>query len=313
MMPTDNGAKLRVGFIGLGRMGSRMARRLLDAGYPLGVFNRTPEKTRPLAQAGAHVHYAPRALAAESDVVLASLADDAAVTETLLGSDGALAGARPGSVLVDLSSVYPATSRAVFRAAQARRVSMLDAPVAGSTGPAEQGRLVIMVGGERDTYERCRPLFDVLGRASFHLGPSGAGTTMKLVNNAVLAMEMQALAEAIALGEKAGLPRAEMLAVLGETGVVAPAQTPKLDNARDDRYPVAFLLGLMDKDLGNALRLAQEVLAPMPVAAVTRQVQAAEQGLGLDEDYSTVIRLMRELAHVAPPQTDGVAAPARSA
>jgi len=313
MMPTDNGAKLRVGFIGLGRMGSRMARRLLDAGYPLGVFNRTPEKTRPLAQAGAHVHYAPRALAAESDVVLASLADDAAVTETLLGSDGALAGARPGSVLVDLSSVYPATSRAVFRAAQARRVSMLDAPVAGSTGPAEQGRLVIMVGGERDTYERCRPLFDVLGRASFHLGPSGAGTTMKLVNNAVLAMEMQALAEAIALGEKAGLPRAEMLAVLGETGVVAPAQTPKLDNARDDRYPVAFLLGLMAKDLGNALRLAQEVLAPMPVAAVTRQVQAAEQGLGLDEDYSTVIRLMRELAHVAPPHTDGVAAPARSA
>ena len=313
MMPTNNGPKPRIGFIGLGRMGSRMARRLLDAGYRLSVFNRTPDKTRPLAEAGARVHFAPRALAAESEIVLSSLADDDAVTEALLGHEGVLAGARPGSVLVDLSSVYPSTSRAVFRAAQARGVAMLDAPVAGSTGPAEQGRLAIMVGGERATYERCRPIFDVLGRASFYLGPSGAGSTMKLVNNAILAMEMQALAEAIALGEKGGLPRAEMLAVLGETGVVAPAQMPKLDNARDDRYPVAFLLGLMAKDLGNALRLAQEVLAPMPVAAVTRQVQAAEQGLGFDEDYSTVIRLMRELAHVAPPQTDGVAAASRSA
>jgi 3-hydroxyisobutyrate dehydrogenase-like beta-hydroxyacid dehydrogenase len=313
MMPTENGAKPRLGFIGLGRMGSRMARRLLDAGYPLDVFNRTLDKTRPLAEAGARVHHTPRALAAESEVVLSSLADDAAVTETLLGPEGALAGARPGSVLLDLSSVYPATSRAVFRAAQSRRVSMLDAPVAGSTGPAEQGRLLIMVGGECDTFERCQPLFDVLGRASFYLGPSGAGSTMKLVNNAILAMEMQALAEAIALGEKAGLPRAEMLAVLGETGVVAPAQTLKLDNARDDRYPIAFLLGLMAKDLGNALRLAQEVLAPMPVGAVTRQVQAAEQGLGIDEDYSTVIRLMRELAHVAPSHADGIAASSRSA
>src|SRR6266852_5374975 len=140
MMPTNNGAKPRLGFIGLGRMGSRMARRLLDAGYPLGVYNRTPEKTRPLAEAGARVYDAPRALAAESDIVLASLADDAAVTETLLGPESALAGARPGSVLIDLSSVYPATSRTVFRLARAQGVSMLDAPVAGSTGPAEQGR-----------------------------------------------------------------------------------------------------------------------------------------------------------------------------
>ena len=136
---------------------------------------------------------------------------------------------------------------------------------------------------------------------------------MKLVNNAILAMNMQALAEAIALGEKAGLPRAEMLAVLGDTGVVAPAQTSKLDNARDDRYPVAFLLGLMAKDLGNALRLGQEVLAPMPVAAITRQLQAAEQARDGDGDYSIVIRLMRELAHVAPLPTDRVGALPRSA
>jgi len=296
MMPSPDDAKPRLGFIGLGRMGSRMARRLLAAGYPLGVYNRTADKARPLAEAGARVYETPRELASGADIVLASLANDAAVLETLLGRDGALEGLPVGGVLIDLSSVYPATSRTVHQAAQAKGVAMLDAPVAGSTGPAEQGRLVIMVGGERAVYERCQPIFAVLGRASFYLGSSGAGATMKLVNNAILAMEMQALAEAIALGEKGGLPRLEILHVLGETGVVAPAQLPKLDNARADEYPVTFAVALLAKDLGNALQLAQEVLAPMPAAAVTRQVQIIEQESGVDEDYSTVVRLMRELA-----------------
>jgi 3-hydroxyisobutyrate dehydrogenase len=290
-------------------MGSRMARRLLDEGYPLGVYNRTPEKTRPLTEVGAVAYDTPRALAAESAIVLSSLADDAAVTEALMGAEGVIAGARPGTVLVDLSSVYPATSRAIFEAARSQGVSMLDAAVSGSTGPAEQGRLVIMVGGEWDIYMRCHPIFDVLGRATFYLGPSGAGTTMKLVANAVLGMEMAALAEAIAFGEQAGLPRDRLLDVLGQAGLVAPAHETKLDNARHDRYPSAFPLRLLAKDLGNALRLAQEQLVPMPLAAAARQLYAIEQGRQVDdEDFSTIIRLMRELGQHGSPSTAHAAA-----
>jgi 3-hydroxyisobutyrate dehydrogenase-like beta-hydroxyacid dehydrogenase len=293
---SEHEAKPTIGFIGLGRMGSRMARRLLDAGYPLGVYNRTPEKAEPLALAGARVYDTPRQLAATSSIVMSSLADDTAVEQALLGDDGALAGARPGTVLVDLSSIYPTTSRTVHQVARAKGVAMLDAPVSGSTGPAQEGRLVILVGGERDTYESCRPIFDVLGRASFYLGPSGAGSTMKLVVNAVLGVEMQALAEAIALGEKAGLPSEGLLDVLGETGVVSAAHQPKLDNARRDQYPATFPLPLMWKDLGNTLQLAREREVAMPATAAALQMYVSVQATRTDEDYSVVLRLMRELA-----------------
>jgi 3-hydroxyisobutyrate dehydrogenase-like beta-hydroxyacid dehydrogenase len=300
-----------IGFIGMGRMGARMARRLLDAGYPLGVYNRTPARARLLTAAGARAYESPGALAADSAFILSSLADDAAVTGALLGADGALTGARAGAVLVDLSSVHPATSRAVFASAQAKGVQMLDAPVSGSTGPAEEGRLMILVGGERETYERCRPIFDILGRISFYLGPSGAGSTMKLIANAVLGIEMLALAEAIALGEKAGLPRGALLDALTQGGLVAAAHAPKIENARRDEFPATFPLRLLSKDLGNALRLADECLVPMPLAAAARQMYAMEQGRQTgDEDYSAVIRLMGHLAHESRRDpTDGGTSP----
>lgn len=290
-----------IGFIGLGIMGSRMARRLLEAGYPLGVYNRSPEKGQPLAARGARIFDSPRDLAGQADVIMSSLADDAAVEQVLLGTDGALAGARPGALLIDLSSVRPDTARTVAAAAIGRGVAMLDAAVSGSTVQADEGSLVVLVGGDPAAYERGRPLFEVIGAASHYLGPSGAGATMKLVVNTLLGVGMQALAEAITLGERAGLDKATLLDVLAQTAVITPGQRAKLANVRREDYPATFPLRLMWKDLGNVLRLAQERATPMPVTAAAQQVYAAAQAQRIEEDFSAVIRHAEESADVPAP------------
>jgi 3-hydroxyisobutyrate dehydrogenase len=293
-----------IGFIGLGYMGSRMARRLLEADFPIGVYNRSPERIRPLAERGAAVYPSPLELAQHADVVLSSVTDDDAVLRVLLSADGALAGARPGATLIDLSSVHPDTSRRVAAAAKERGIAMLDASVSGSTVQAEEGNLIVFVGGDRGSYERCRPIFDVIGSAHFYLGPSGAGATMKLVVNTLLGVGIQAVAEAITLGERGGLDKDVMLDVLGQTAVITPGQKGKLENARSENYPVAFPLRLMWKDLGNILRLAQERQTPMPVTAAAQQVFAAEQAKQIEEDFSAVIRFTEELAEVSAPGHD---------
>jgi 3-hydroxyisobutyrate dehydrogenase-like beta-hydroxyacid dehydrogenase len=163
--------KPTLGFIGLGAMGSRIARRLLDAGYPLNVYNRTAAKTRALIEAGAQGCPSPSLLAQHSDVVLTMLSDDAALEAVMFGADGVLAGIRPKSTIVDLSSVYPATSRSLAAAASKRDAAVLDAPVSGSTPLAEAGTLVVYVGGDENVYECCRPIFDVISSASFLMGP----------------------------------------------------------------------------------------------------------------------------------------------
>jgi 3-hydroxyisobutyrate dehydrogenase-like beta-hydroxyacid dehydrogenase len=177
---------------------------------------------------------------------------------------------------------------------------MIDAPVSGSTAAAEQGDLVIMVGGEKEAYERARPILAVLGSEINYMGASGAGTTMKLVLNAFLGTGLQALAEAIALGEKAGLQKDQLLDVIGQTGVISPAYRGKLENARHDEYPVTFALRLMFKDFGLIMRQAAELSVPMPATAVAQQMCAAENAKGIEEDYSATIRLMEEIAASAP-------------
>src|SRR2546428_2574490 len=216
--------RTRLGFIGLGAMGSRMARRLLAAGYDLTVFNRTLERARALEQRGATVASTPAAVARSADIVLMSVADDAAAEAMMEGADGALSAARPGTIVIDTSTVSPGLSRRLAQAALDKRAVVLDAPVSGSTPQAEEGQLVIFVGGEHAAYERCRPILAVLGRESFYLGPAGSGSTMKLCVNALLGLGVQALAEAIALGLKAGLERDRFLDVLGSTVVLSASQ-----------------------------------------------------------------------------------------
>ncbi|HEX6507073.1 MAG TPA: NAD(P)-dependent oxidoreductase, partial [Chloroflexota bacterium] len=278
-MATDN-AKPAIGFIGLGLMGSRMATRLLDAGYPLAVYNREKARTEPLAARGAQVAESPRDLAVHADVIMVSVTDDPAVEQVMLDPNGVLEGLRPGSIVIDLSTISPQTSRHLATQAQARSASMLDATVSGTIGPAERGQLTIMVGGDREAYERSLSILKVLGKQVFYMGGSGTGATMKLVVNALLGVGMQALAEAIALGQKAGLEKSTLLDALGHMAVVAPAFTAKLENARREEYEVAFPLAHMDKDFGLIEQMAQETVVPMPATAAAAQMSTARRAQG---------------------------------
>jgi 3-hydroxyisobutyrate dehydrogenase len=288
-----------VGFIGLGHMGSAMAKRLLNAGYPLTVYDRTLERAEHLGQQGASVAQTPKDLAAQCEVVMVCVTDDAAQQQVTLGPDGALAGVRDGAIVVDLSTVSPGASRRLYQAAREHGVEMLDAAVSGSVPQVEQGTLVIFVGGERQTYQQCRPLLEVLGNSIFHMGPSGMGTTMKLVANTLLGLGMQALAEAIALGEKAGLEKGLLLDVLEQTAVLTPGQKAKLANVEREQYPTQFALSLIHKDFRLILDEAYATSVPMPATAVAQQLYAAALATGRDADFSIMIRFMEELAGVS--------------
>ena len=294
---------MRVGFIGQGAMGSRMAARLVAAGHDLVLFDRLREATRPLEQRGATVAASAKQLADGVDVVFSSVTDDAALEQVMLRSDGALAGARPGTTVIDMSTVSPHMSRRLHDAARAKGVAVLDAPVSGSTPQAEQGQLVIFVGGEEDVFRKWQPLLAVLGSKTLYMGPGGAGTTMKLCANTLLGLGVQALAEAFALGEKGGLSRERLAQVLSETAVISPSQKSKLENARKDEYPAAFPLRLMFKDFGLIAETAMELSVPMPATAAAVQVAAAEHARQLaahtDEDFSVVVRAMERLAGIA--------------
>jgi 3-hydroxyisobutyrate dehydrogenase-like beta-hydroxyacid dehydrogenase len=288
-----------LGFIGLGAMGSRMAQRLLAAGYNLTVHDRTRERARPLEQSGAKFAPTPGRLAAAVDVVFSSLTDDAAVEKVMFGPEGALTRGRPGTTFIEMSTVSPRTSSRLHQAAGPRGLAVLDAPVSGSTPQAEEGQLVILVGGREEMYREYLPILNVLGKSSFYMGPAGSGTAAKLCLNTLLGVGIQALAEAIALGLRSGLDNERLLQVLGATSVLSPSQKSKLEHARTGEYPATFPLRLMYKDFGLISQRALELSVAMPSTAAAAQVCAVEyardDGQG-DEDFSAVIRTAQRMA-----------------
>lgn len=293
-MTMQEQSKPTIGFIGMGHMGSHMAPRLIRAGYHLTVYDRTREKAQAIA--GATVAETPEEAAANSDVVIPIVSNDAALEEVMLGPNGVLAGTHAGSVIIDMSTVSPHTSRHLFQAAREKGVAMIDAAVSGSVPQVDQGSLVIFVGGDHQTYEQCKPILDVLGTNSFYMGASGMGSTMKLVVNTLLGLGMQALAEAIALGEKAGLEKGLLLDVLGQTTVLTPGQKSKLENVKREEYPTNFALSLMHKDLSLVLSQAYDVSVSMPATAAAQQMYTAAMAKGRDADFSLMIQFMEELA-----------------
>ncbi len=293
-------ADTTIGFAGLGRMGGNMAARLLGAGFPLTVWNRSATKSARFVEQGARLAGSPREMAAASEIVLTSLADPAAVTATYYGPDGILAGARRGAILVDMSTVSPSLAKQIAKDAAIAGARFLDAPVAGSIKAAEEGTLAILAGGDHDAYVACQEVFGAISRVSYHLGPNGSGATMKLISNAMLATVVQALAEAVALGEKAGLDSAAIVEVIGASSAAAPVVKAKAAAIAERRYqPAAFTLKLMQKDLWLALSLANELVVPMPTAALTHDmvVAATASGRG-DHDFAAVTALMEQLAGV---------------
>jgi 3-hydroxyisobutyrate dehydrogenase-like beta-hydroxyacid dehydrogenase len=278
-------------------MGSRMVTRLLNAGYRMTVYNRTRRRAEELERLGASIAESPRELARSSEIVLSSVADDAALEQVMFGGEGALSGAEPGSVIIDVSTVHPRASVRLSDAGRAKAVHVLDAPVSGSLPQAEQGQLVVFVGGTQPVYERCRPLFAVLGKAAWFMGSSGSGSMTKLCVNALLGLGMQSLAEAIALGERAGLSRGRLLEALAETPVLSPSQRSKFDNIQRDEYPAMFPQRLMFKDFSLIMQRASELGVAMPATAAAAQVAAAEHtreaAARVDDDLSAVVRAMR--------------------
>jgi 3-hydroxyisobutyrate dehydrogenase-like beta-hydroxyacid dehydrogenase len=290
-------AQQQIGFIGLGRMGSPMALNVIRAGYPLTVHNRTKEKTGPLAEAGATVVSSPAEVARAAEVVITMLSDSDALRTVVLGSDGVLKGLQPDSVLIDMSTVDPGTSRHVAKAVQTQDAHMLDAPVSGSTGLAEQGTLSIMVGGDETIHQRVRDILLAMGSRTTHVGPNGAAAAMKLAVNIVIGVTMQVLAESIVLAEKAGVTPAIAVDVLSNSAIASPFLKYKASQLLEPLGPATFTAALMQKDLTLALEMAREVGVPLPTTAAANEVITMARGLGLgDHDFAAVMNVIKQLS-----------------
>jgi 3-hydroxyisobutyrate dehydrogenase len=271
-----------VAFLGLGVMGSGMAARLAGAGFPLTVWNRSPDRADAVRRAGARVASSPAEAAADADVVVAMVADDQASRAVWTGDSGALAGAKRGAIAVECSTLSPAWVKELAGLATGRGLGFLDAPVTGSKSHAASGEVVLLVGGDGDVLERARPVLRAVSRDIVHLGGVASGARMKLVNNFVGAVQASALAEALAFSEACGLdPTAAMNVLLnGAPGSPLVKTLGARMMARD--YSVNFLLSLMRKDIGYAVAEAAQHGVPLRTAEAARQLfdSAIDAGLG---------------------------------
>jgi 3-hydroxyisobutyrate dehydrogenase-like beta-hydroxyacid dehydrogenase len=288
----------RLGFIGIGYMGRPIARRLLESGFKLTAYDRDPGKTEPLIQYGGNTAQGVPDLSSRCNVVLSCLPSDEAVLDIYRGPDGVFANARPGSLVIDLSTVYPEISRELSRVGSEHGVDVLDVTISGSTPAAENGLLTLFGGGNKECFDGAESIFRVISHKYFYLGPSGSGATMKLVVNSLLGIGMQAIAEGVALGEKAGLDRNRLLDVLSQTAVIAPAHVGKLQRALKSDYSPQFPIRLMNKDFGLILDLAAAVGARMPAAGAAFEINARQSDEGAEQDFSAVILQMEKRAHL---------------
>ena len=280
----------RLGFIGIGSMGSRMAKRLLEGGYQLVAYNRSREAAEALVKYGATVAGSIAELASKADVILSSLTNDDAVRSVYTNPEGVFAYAHGGSAIIDMSTVLPATSRELYDLSRQTGVKFLDSPVSGSTPAAEEGTLTLFCGGDEELFQAAQPIFSAIAGQSFYLGDNGSGSAMKLVANTLLGVGMQAIAESVALGQKEGLDRHRLLEVLSHTAVIAPAHLGKLTRADRGDYSAQFAIRLMNKDFGLVLETAAAAKVPMPATAAAFQMNVAQFAEGKEEDFSAVIR-----------------------
>ena len=288
----------RIGFIGLGLMGQPISRRLLTAGHPLAVWNRTAEKARSLLAAGAAWADSPAALAAASDVVITMVTDSAASEAVICGQGGVLDGAHPGLIVIDMSSIAPDVSRSIAVRAGSRGVAMLDAPVTGAPHVAEEGKLGIMVGGPRDTFEACRPIFEKLAAKIVYAGDNGMGTTLKLVNNLILAVTIEVSAEALVLATKAGLDPQSVIDITSVGGAKTSAMEVRGPRMVQRDFAPRFSADNMYKDLSTALRLAETCGASLPAATISLEILRTARAQGKGKlDSSVVVTVLEAMAN----------------
>ena len=288
-----------LGYVGLGVMGGGVAKRLLDAGHSVTGWNRTQEKASWLLDAGMQWGDSPRDVAERSEIVFTMVTNTAAVRAVTDGPDGIIAGLRPGTIYVDMSTASPANTRALAERVADVGAHMLDAPVSGSVITLEQGKLSVMVGGDSSTFDRAKPLLDDVGPRVTHVGGNGLALSMKIAINLSLAVQMLAFSEGVLLAEKAGIPRETAVDVMTHSVIGSPMvqyRGPMVLNMPDEAW---FDVDMMQKDLNLALELGRELDVPLPTTAVTNELLTAARAMGLREkDFAVLFDVLAAMAGV---------------
>ena len=283
----------KIGFMGLGIMGAPMAARILKADYPLMVYNRTAAKAEPLAQLGAGIASSPRTLAKKAEIIIAMVTGPEALYELLWGEEGAAAAFRPGQVFINMSSVSPSFTRELGKQLAPTGISFIDAPVAGTKKPAEEGTLVILAAGKEEKVKELEPLFLTMGKKVIFCGRAGQGSMMKMFFNLLLGLMMAGFTEALNFGRLGGLELEAMLETVFSGAMNAPMFQIKAANFRDRNHPPSFPLKHLTKDAKFILDTAYELGAPVPGGQMLLHLcrVGVAQGWG-DEDISAIIKVM---------------------
>ena len=289
-----------LGYIGLGAMGGRMAKRLLDKGHIVTGYNRTRSKAQSLVDQGMKWGDSPRAVAEAADVILVMVTDSRSLEAVSTGADGFLAGLHEGKVIVDSSTVSPAVSRDMAEKVRAKGADMVDAPVSGSVATLDAGKLSVMVGGRRATFERIKPILDDIGPKVTHVGDNGLALSLKIAHNLSLAVQMLAFSEGVLLAEKSGIPRDVAVDVLTHSVIGSPMvqyRGPFVLEMPDEAW---FNVNMMQKDMLLALEMGRRLDVPLPTTAVTNEFLTAARGMGLAEhDFAIMFRVLAQMSGVS--------------
>jgi 3-hydroxyisobutyrate dehydrogenase len=272
---TISAATAKIGCIGLGLMGSRLTERLHTSGWNVQAWNRSPEPASAMRQKGIPIAASLAALVADSDVVISCLANDTAVRGVYCDTGGVFSAAKPGAILLEMSTISPQLSQALHQQASQKGLRLLDLAISGSTPALEAGKVTLLAGGDRNTFERCTPIYQSIARQWFLLGEGSSGIKMKLVVNLLLGVEMQAIAEAVSLGEHLQLNRDVLLDVLSRTAVIAPAFAGKFQKIKNEDYSPEFPLRLMSKDMDLVMEIAGVTGTNLPAARAAQSVLTA--------------------------------------
>jgi len=289
----------KIGFIGLGIMGKPMARNLLKAGHAVTVYNRSRPAMEELHRAGAHLGPSPKDVAAAAEIVITMLPNSPDVEAVVLGPNGVLEGATPGTILADMSTISPLVSQKIYREAKQRGVRALDAPVSGGEKGAIEGILSVMVGGDKEVFDAVVPVFQAMGKTITYMGPAGAGGFTKLANQVIVAINLTAISEALTLGAKAGLDPERLIQALGGGMAGSRCLDMKGPQIIKGNFQPGFKVDLHYKDLGLIMEAARALQVPLPTTAVVQELFSALRVKGRGGlDHSAVITLIEDLAGV---------------
>lgn len=290
---------MNVAFVGLGTMGLPMVMNLLKAGHRVKVHNRTRSKEAAVVEAGAIATSSPQEAATNTHIIITCVSDSPDVEAVILGDAGIIYGAKPGALVVDMSTISPSITRHLAKALAVKDIHMIDAPVSGGSEGAQKGTLSIMIGGEQTDVDKARPVLEAMGSTLTHVGPIGAGQTTKAINQVIVAGTYWSVAEGIALGLKADLEMDKVVQAVGSGAAASWCLTNRAENMIGNQYPLGFRVRLHQKDLAIALQTARELNLPLPMAAYVEQIENGliANGHG-DEDLSAIARIVRQMGGI---------------